>query len=154
MLVSLTDGATVYGLRRPLDEALILHSAPPPGESRPITDSRLGDVTSYASPEDLDQLEQKLPSLGPARLNDWVQHQQQLQLYTKQKRLSQLSQMQQQKQRYMPMVGQKVAQKRWWGGRPQRGQIDRRASQNKHLDCLKSCIKQGTLHPIQCHTLC
>lgn len=49
--------------------------------------------------------------------------------------------------------GVKVEQKRWWGGRRQ-GQVDRRASQTKHYDCLKSCIKEGKLHPIQCHTLC
>ncbi|XP_069157439.1 uncharacterized protein [Procambarus clarkii] len=132
---------------------LLLHSAAP--NTRPITGQKFGDVTSLAFPEELDRMELRLPSLDLARLNVWAQQQQQHhQLYSKPKRVSPPEQLHQ-KQRSLSVVGLKVAEKKWWGGgHHRRGEIARRASQNKHLDCLKSCIKQGTLHPIQCHTLC
>ncbi|KAK8731173.1 hypothetical protein OTU49_007467, partial [Cherax quadricarinatus] len=118
--------------------------------SRPITSQASHEVTGFAFPQELDRMEFRLPSVDLARLKAWTQQQQ----HNKPKRLQQQPQLQH-KQRTLSVVGFPVAQKKWWGGgHHRRGEIARRASQNKHLDCLKSCIKQGTLHPIQCHTLC
>ncbi|XP_042865961.1 uncharacterized protein LOC122249293 [Penaeus japonicus] len=97
------------------------------------------------------------PARGSTRVNDWDVLQN-LQQHMKPNRLSS-PQLQQSQSRFfsssVDVDEPRVAVKRWWGGyhRP-RQQKDRRASQSKHYDCLKSCIKEGKLHPIQCHTLC
>ncbi|XP_063615819.1 uncharacterized protein LOC134789006 [Penaeus indicus] len=94
---------------------------------------------------------------GSTRGNDW-DILQNLQPHMKPNRLSSPQLQQPQSRFFSSSVDAdepRVAVKRWWGGyhRP-RQQKDRRASQSKHYDCLKSCIKEGKLHPIQCHTLC
>ncbi|XP_068205473.1 uncharacterized protein [Palaemon carinicauda] len=110
-----------------------------------------------------DQNESKFPTVDSTLTKYWL-YQENSPLYLKPKRVYQHLPQQLQKGLVQPnykrgdgtLTETKVAaSKKWWGGRPRpRGQMDRRASQSKHYDCLKSCIKEGKLHPIQCHTLC
>ncbi|XP_064102080.1 uncharacterized protein LOC135212506 isoform X2 [Macrobrachium nipponense] len=121
--------------------------------------------SDYILPEtNADQVDLKLPTVDSTADKDWL-YQENSPLYLKPKRMYQHFPQQLQRglfQSYEMRGGddsltkpRMPASKKWWGGRPRpRGQMDRRASQSKHYDCLKSCIKEGKLHPIQCHTLC
>lgn len=107
--------------------------------------------------KDLYRQEPSTAARGSTRGNDW-DILQNLQPHMKLNRMSSPQLQQSQSRFFSSSVDAdepRVAVKRWWGGyhRP-RQQKDRRASQSKHYDCLKSCIKEGKLHPIQCHTLC
>ncbi|XP_066950050.1 uncharacterized protein [Macrobrachium rosenbergii] len=120
--------------------------------------------SDYILPEtNADQVDLKLPTVDSTADKDWL-YQENSPLYLKPKRMYQHFPQQLQRGLFQSyeMRGddsltkpRMPASKKWWGGRPRpRGQMDRRASQSKHYDCLKSCIKEGKLHPIQCHTLC
>lgn len=57
------------------------------------------------------------------------------------------------------LYGSFAGVRNWWSNthhqpRQRRPKVDRRAPESNHYRCLKNCITEGKLHPIQCHTLC
>ncbi|CAL4119020.1 unnamed protein product, partial [Meganyctiphanes norvegica] len=128
-----------------------------PLPNQPIRSKNEGDITAFSLPIEMGELKDiRVPASRPGH---WQQHQHQHQQQPDASNLGSVFVKPRPRKWQQQEVAEEVprlpAVKRWWGNtyRQPRGQKTRR-SQGKHYSCLKTCIQEGKLHPIQCHTLC